>query len=568
MEEFKKDLGNDIDPETGNFITPNNEHVEEKLGFDLENRFSSDQSFHQFLQRRVVKKEYQRDFIDKVKEKFEANSCTELFDPENLPGNVDQIDSIGPDDWKYIHNAKDRLLALYSVLNFYFREKVNQSEREIFRGSDVNTYLTDYEDRSRLTVEETGNLYTLPLVYSTNRETLVKILQSGKIVPDREFTRIMLEQGSAPVDISSNSFVEDRKAGLDNYVFSYFGRPNSSRHYGDVQILIKPDRLLADQNSFVTRNDFLDEEIVLDQEGEDKYKDQVLQGEYFLKASGREIKRQHSYKNLETQVSSDFINGRVDSIDWEVKTGSIDASEIDKIVFTKLEDLRSFRESYGQTIPIVYNPDKSDLGAHLRELYPESAPEIEAILSSQLKGSELQDNIARNFPDFHQDFFSRYGIPILKPDQIYATTDFENRKASVMRECLEEGSEERIRALEQPETKRATFYLRVLGEASTISEKSNIYLLCPQQVFTTKEDAIDYFNRQRQHQKERARRQAASGFGSDFVSSPMQPQKEETVTLLEVETLSEEWDQYENAPRHGKPLDVLKHYRITETDLI
>lgn len=340
------------------------------------------------------------------------------------------------DDWEYIKKATDTLAALYTVTNYY---------RSIV-----------FTDRYKTTPYETAALRTLPLVYQTNYDKLQKILADGKIIPDKKFQEMNIPTSridEIKVEMSgghlTNTYSFDREAGLDEYVFTYFGRPHPTRQYGSIQILLKQDRFHQDERAFATQDDIAD--LVHKDGGMDKYRDQFMQGMYFLRSAAKKIKWEicsRSIGDMRTNILDPFLNGSIDRKDslgfscfstWEVKVPGFSTDDIEAIVFTDEEEYDDFNEKYPGQYRTILKTTSTD------------------------------------------------------PNQVYTLEqkDEEEYDAIIIKE-LEKGHGNRAKKLEDvPEEGRTPIYVEVLCLSKYISRKGDINMMEPIKTYNSLGDAIE-----------------------------------------------------------------------------
>ncbi|MEK7116456.1 MAG: hypothetical protein AAB879_03610 [Patescibacteria group bacterium] len=318
-------------------------------------RYGEENNFSEFLSQRADKGG--SEFSRRSNKEILARHGLHSVNPESISPYFSQIaDEVTPTEWEYIEKADNKLLAIYTVQRFHSEESINE-------GSPTGPWGID---QFAPTPEEVGSIGALPLVYGTTFERLVQILESGEVMSDRAYYQKLTAAGKQPnaatlENFFTHTYGDDRRAGLDNYVFTFFGRSHTKVNYGNVEILFKPDRLHMDHRSFATENDFID--IVNSGESEDVYRDEILQSDYFIRAAARKLKRALNGKG---NVASSFLNGSTDTKDqyggttfstWEIKTTQFTVDDIDSIVFHSQKDLQRFKEQYGERYPTILRPD-------------------------------------------------------------------------------------------------------------------------------------------------------------------------------------------------------------------
>lgn len=337
------------------------------------------------------------------------------IDSATLPDRSWGFDRFTDSSWNFVRDSEDRLMALYTLLNY---------DKEL-------TMALAWPDRDTPTQEELAQFRNLPLVYGTTFETLLKIMDSGKVLSDRAFRQKMIDEGKDPeavenwAEATTHTAEDDRRAGLDNYVFTHFGRPHLARRiYGDVEILFRPDRFYNDPRSFATEDDFID---VVDgltrHKTEDGYRDQVMQGVggYFLGAVVSKLKQEANTSHRGAVLPA-FLSGRTDTHDqygrttfstWEVKVPELTTDEIAKIVFSNLEQMTRFREIYGDRFQLIYRPGLRELREVLNKI---GVKDTSKYTDSHIEG--WAQRFFAEHPDMKQQMFGDADITF-DPTKIY-----------------------------------------------------------------------------------------------------------------------------------------------------
>jgi hypothetical protein len=506
-------------------------------------RYGEFNDFSNFLAKRVDKG---GSGISKISNKkiLEKNGLHDI-DPESVDPNFYLVaEKFVNTDWDYINKASDKLLALYTVKNFYTNESLNS-------GHSIEPWGID---KFAPTPEEIGDLVSLPLVYQTKFERLLQILESGKVLSDRAYYQTITEQGKqlnadTLEEFRTHTYGDDRRAGLDNYVFTFFGRPHSKQNYGSVEILFKPDQIYQDQKSFTTQDDFID--MVDSTMSEDAYRSEILQGDYFIRAAGRKLK-----KNLDGHgdVIQSFMHGSTDTKDqyggntfstWEVKIPQLKIDDIDTIVFSAKEDLQRFRKKYGERYPIILRPDMATLQTIAKDKL--GLGDI-----SRYSLRELSDWCGQYFTEHPAELVQYFGSEKVEfsPDNIYRLNDAEERKKKFIHKELERGKEERI--LTAPETEQKSCYVAISFPKEYITPGSDIYRLNPENIFADLAAAQAELQRKKQFKK---------------LSITYQPGEEDKIkmTIIKVTTIQKELNEYETTKNQDSRFPArLQHYKIDD----
>jgi hypothetical protein len=452
------------------------------------------------------------------------------------------------DDWEYIEKAQDKLLAVYSVNNFYEQEDVNQ-------GIWVEPWAIDKYEPNPIQV---GDLGALPLVYQTNFKRLTQILEHGEILSDRAYYKSLIAQGKQLNDETEEFFTntngDDRRAGLDNYVFTFFGRPHSQRKYGDIEILFKPDRFYKDQESFATEHDFMD--IICEDHSEDRYRNEVLQGSYFIRSAARQIKK--VLNGYPDSLNVDFLSGDSDQKDqyggitfstWEVKTPQLTVTDIDSIVFSDKNELEQFREKYGSRYITILRPDMSTLQAIIKD-----KTKLSDNFLNKCSYKELVKWCNKYFiehPEELRDYFGSEKVEFI-PENIYKLKNGEKIRDRFIQEDLERGKE--MRTLNVPEAEQRTCYMRISFPKKYITSTSDIYKLSPEKIYadlTTPQKEIEEWR---------------EWYRKECIKFGMTESREDEVkTVIKITTTQKELEEYEKTKDlKSRPPARLEHYRIDE----
>lgn len=271
------------------------------------------------------------------------------------------LDHFTGDDWKFITDSSNQLLGLYTVVNHH--EFMNWGPGWGMTGKG-----------KEITRGELATARSLPLVYSTSLDALRKIMAGGKIVSERRRIEELEASGGTVLDHeaqgASHTHREDREVGLDDFVFTHYGKLHANREYGGVHVLLDPDLINSD-GAFATRNDIMDIDMVktmntppgqVPEEGLPlaDYLNQVSAGPYFFREVVRKIKSRCSgdFRSGEFQRgATDVVNniGMVVFSTWEVKVREASVDDITGLVFTDADEMQAYKAEFGGKIPCKLN---------------------------------------------------------------------------------------------------------------------------------------------------------------------------------------------------------------------
>lgn len=422
---------------------------------------------------------------DRVKQIL-ANHAIGSVSPEHCNPHLERyVGEFTARDWNFILRSKIPEIALNTIVRYYqIMEKTSGFTEGIW---DIPRHYPD--------AQGVAELSTLPLVYQTSLEKLEAIMETGEVYSDR---RLSQESND---EIKTNTALEDRTAGLDNYVFTFFGKPYTGLKYGDIQILFKPDRLYTDEESFVTDDDYVQlmgrtmaakpdlgyKEI--DAEVRKEYCDQVMlgRGEYFLRSAYAKLSQSHYRGSFGESQNGRFLSGETDQKNnygevffstWEVKVPEFEVGEIDRIVFSKKSDLLAFASKYPNSqIDCVYSPNDEEL---LEMYYQERFKDTVVPKGFKMSHQELiswLETLLHNEPAKKKELFGDLRL-CLKLGDMYTLSDASVRYKETLVKQIEADYQERSKAinLASPEEK-IELYVRVDCPKNLITHKANIYEL-------------------------------------------------------------------------------------------
>jgi hypothetical protein len=499
--------------------------------------------------------------------------------PESLPEEFCHLAKLFLDeDWDFVKKSPTQLLAIYTVINAYRLKSFDERLGYPIHGG---------------TPRQIAELSTLPLVYCTKFATLKRIIDSGKILSDRAYYNTLIQEGKDPDKFSdyesfhTNTYGDDRRAGLDNFVFTFFGRPpEGTGAYGDIQILLRPNRFYSDPRAFATKDDFANLEIY--QEKEDYYRDQVFQGvgNYFLRMAATKLNSSLSHNRRRNYDIDGFLNGNTDGHDqygrltfstWEVKVPEFTIDDIEALVFDSHEQLKNFRAQYGNRFKIIFKPGVVDLRSILSHEFGISDERLNRLNHQQLL-SHVFDFFEKR-PEKKQEYFGDTEIQH-RPSIIYRIpfneTEFDERMITE----LESGSTARVKSIDEmpPENTRIC-YAQVDYPKKYITTGSNLYLLNPmQQFYSDLEDA-------RSAQKEMRIRRERAEFSDEGPLRPAIPTRDPVkieqlhqereaervermkckMMLVKLKVPIDEYKAYEESPNKWQRTQaILKKYKIED----
>lgn len=468
------------------------------------------------------------------------------IEPTSLPGDFYVLATrVSQEDWDWVADQKYKLLALYSTL----------------KGADISAdcrymWEREAEVNNIPSADLVAQLHQLPFVYQTNLSTLEKIVGSGQVLSDRKYRELLMQQGKNPdsvddlQDFTTHTYADDRRAGLDNYVFTTFGLPKGTTSgYGSVQILFKPDQLAQGDDCFATRSDYID---LIDNYGEDKasdhYRDQVCCGKYFYRNAARGIvntlwenfdrskRRTIQVEEFLSRNVKGGINGDGEEIGWEVKAPTFTTEEIDKIVFTDLASAKQFREKFEDRYPIILRPGKQELARIVGQMkgnnnYVNMFSEEELLQLVRKYFSENPQEVSNFFGDIKVCF---------KDSELYLLSDASARYKKALMEELNSRPMEKINEIEcLPVEEKKTVYLELEKGFDLVTERADIYRAPTGIMFENTEQAQQYLDEKKRRRKHTLQ-MAIPGQG--IVSRP-----DPKLTLVELEVAKSELASYERS---------------------
>lgn len=441
-------------------------------------------AFEDFLGKRLDTPNRKQAEIREIQDILDAHGLGHIVATGVPPYFVNRSREFTDQDWQYIQATpkEQQLLAIYTV--------INAPENEWSSSGFPRRHEPWGQDFYQANPRAVGELATLPLVYQTSMETLRKIIANGRILSDRALHHRLISEGKSTEAISdsalfsTHTYADDRRAGLDNFVFTHFGRPFTDA-YGDVEILLKPDRFYSDTRAFATKHDLLYFETGTGIR-EDSYRAEVIQGTggYFLRSAARKLKQ---ITGRET-VMSDFLYGGTNQNPqhlgknfngWEVKVPEFTVADIDSIVFTSADKLNEFKKSFGDTIPLKLRASAKKLRTVVNGKLGEGA--AMAYSDQQLYGWSLE--YYKKHPEEKEADFGTADIELDK-EKIYTLTDADRRYKAAMQTELERDSNERLARLREREpSERRECYVAISFPQQHITSQSDIYRMNAGRIF-------------------------------------------------------------------------------------
>lgn len=500
------------------------------------------------------------DFFNETRE-FKVRSKTEIQNIQNIldkhgikqvePEHVGAYfvwyaDKFEPYDWQYIAESKVPSLAINTIAKYYFTLNFEGSAREGVWQMPVH-----FPDAHGV-----AELATLPLVYETSIGALNEIIKKGRIYGEREYFK---ENGGK---FDSNTSMEDRNAGLDDYVFTFFGRPYSGMKYGKIKILFKPDRFYTDEQAFATEDDYIqlmdrvtvkiNDDAKVDAIVNESYCDQAMlgTGHYFLEAAYRALSSKnynssalHSYSVKERFLcrNTDIVDniGNINFSTWEVKVPEFELKDIDRLVFESTSDLDAFQIANPDCqIPCVYVPGHQSLW----ELYSKEEPEEAKILGQRKLPTRDQlaswlKNFFNSNPGKKKEMFGDLEV-VLDDEDVYSLTDSKRRYEEVLKREIELGYEARMRSVSAASAEeKVELYVQVGYPKNLITKQANLYHLRPGELFLTLSDVQALFDKHVERRTEARSQRPTRFFSPDDHKDPLE------LVFVKIQALKSEFDE-------------------------
>lgn len=450
-------------------------------------------SFEDFLRSRDESLPLDR--LEEVKQYFEQYGLGDAFDPQVLPPDAARlIRNFAEEDWRFITQSSEKILSLTTIFNHHRNSETLRRQRQVEGEGPRLRRTVDVNEPSPREVAELG---TLPLIYGTKLETLNSLLEQGRLWSDRENVQQTIPELDADVDYQTNTTLADRRVGLDQYAFCSFGKPGS-RSYGSVEILFKPDTLLSNPKSFATENDYLDYQIATDPKGEDRYRDQILQGRYFYEDAARRLKDRLNSRSRDyapSLTADEFLRGSTDIRDqfgnttfstWEVKVPELSKDAIDSVVFSSADELIAFRQQNPETdFSVKFKPNGSELYKVASEHFGVSVEGISSYIDS-LPVEQVFHHLEQARPGIGQELANYLNAEItFSPTHTYKLNSNEVSE-KLYQDEINEGGEARLARLEASTEEKSTCYIEVAeNDEVLISPSLNIYKIATGRILTS-----------------------------------------------------------------------------------
>jgi uncharacterized protein YeaO (DUF488 family) len=244
---------------------------------------------------------------------------------------------LSDEDWNNIVSSTEQTLTLNAIINY---------KREI-------KFDLQSEKQRKEVAAQMETIKALPLIHATTFTGLMKIMESGELISNRE---VYEKKGASAEQFSTQHITtaDDRELGLDQYVFADFGRPHVYRQgtQSEVTIIIG-NEVLKTPGAFLTEKDYLD---YGDKDSLEKYVSETSVAPYFYEEALIKLKTRGSdvYKFMRGEGDEE---GFADFSTWEAKIPRVPNESIRKIIFKDEKQFQSFKEKYGDRIECIYEPN-------------------------------------------------------------------------------------------------------------------------------------------------------------------------------------------------------------------
>lgn len=214
-----------------------------------------------------------------------------------------------------------------------------------------------------------------PLVHGTTAVAFTKAMTTGMFVSNRSLEELGADVSGANDATIGMTTAEDRKLGLNNYVFFDFGRPRTSRSHDQPEItVVFRQAAMNQEGTFITENDILDcydkngyinfvkylSGMTLPADFHESALDRLLATENATKSNPRSIGPRLEMADFLGGDNGDKTNvGTAAFEGWEVKIPQVPTGFIDRVIVRDEKTYQEFLELYGGEMPIVFEPDLS-----------------------------------------------------------------------------------------------------------------------------------------------------------------------------------------------------------------
>ncbi len=295
------------------------------------------------------------------------------FRDYRLPDYIAEIiPKLKEEDFELLRKADDKFLYIQGICNYRFK---------------LDRYYAD--DVKKRAKESEKLISNMGLVHQTSFVALSKAVIDGRFLSNRD----LFEQGEVSADAEEfgnmhQTTIEDRKMGLDNYVFADLGRPSALREtQAEVTVIFEPETITA-PNSFVTANDYLDYENLppsganasIDDyakaraEGIARYAKDIILPEHLdhtvsLDVACSSIGEErvghgqyapvvaNAYDFMRCKTDKIYKNGEHGFSTWEVKLAEAPISRIRRLIFKDEGQYNAFKKENGDKFECVFIPD-------------------------------------------------------------------------------------------------------------------------------------------------------------------------------------------------------------------
>lgn len=331
--------------------------------------------------------------------------------PEAAPWSY-HLEYLRPADWQDVATAADPFFTLWS--------RTNRRIAECSLGSPDAPYF-DRRSLGRRIADEV-RMETLPVVLGTTVEALEAAIAEGAFMS----SWAMLERGVDYGDIG-RTYDDDRKYGLDTYIFGNFGRPH--RFYmdgpGGAQspvIAVLNNEAMRQPGTVITADELQEDEMREMFEGRKtgfrRYLETLALSEDFPTVALAKIYGSagspgpagaDGLSRSPRQTVGAFMNGEDSNFNqygtpsfstWEVKMpNGTPTSTIERLVFKSEADAHAFHERHGDRWPYEVVPDVAEALRRYQDVFGHSNEDFdtayEARLAADPRAAKLNELLSR-----------------------------------------------------------------------------------------------------------------------------------------------------------------------------
>lgn len=264
------------------------------------------------------------------------------------------LQDFSPEEWEEVHAAQNPLLKLWSTA--YVRSAESWYRAFTNRNNTVRT-----TEAQRQT--ETAKTRSLPLIHATSFDGLLAAIDCGSFLSNRR-----IHNGGTDVTSSiAQTHLEDRRLGLDKFVFASFGRPAGYVRPTSISVVLEPEAMLV-PGAFLTERDIMDATTTDGDLNYRGYMTEMVLAEDFYKVAQTKISNNRSLRSYYDGCGgrdyypmglTDFVAGSDSNPDqyghphfstWEVKIPEeVPTTYIRKLLFTNPEEHNAFVQRFGDT---------------------------------------------------------------------------------------------------------------------------------------------------------------------------------------------------------------------------